>query len=60
MAELTELLNRTKIRGRKKFRLKKAVKTKLYLAGGAILIFVLAVFLLSRFFTEENEKPGRR
>lgn len=58
MAELTELLNRTKIRGRKKFRLKKAVKTKLYLAGGAILIFVLAVFLLSRFFTEENEKPG--
>lgn len=57
MTELTELLNRTKIKGRKKFRLKKAVKTKLYLAGGAILIFVLSVFLISRFFAEENEKP---
>lgn len=58
MTELTELLNRTKIKGRKKFRLKKAVKTKLYLAGGAILAFILAVFLVSKFITGgENEKP---
>ena len=58
MTELTELLNRTKSRGKKKFRLKKAVKTKLYLTGGAILVFILAVFLISKFITGEgDEKP---
>ena len=58
MTEHTELLNRTKSRGKKKFRLKKAVKTKLYLTGGAILVFILAVFLISKFITGEgDEKP---
>ncbi len=58
MVQITELLSRTKGRGGKKFRLKKAVKTKLYLAAGTILFIILAIIITPRIFDiGADEKP---
>ena len=58
MREITELLNRVRSRRRKKFRLKKAVKTKLYLAGAATLVLILAITLIPRLIGNgADEKP---
>lgn len=58
MREITELLSRAKSRRRKKIRLKKTVKTKLYLAGGVILALILAIIIIPRFIgNNADEKP---
>jgi len=48
MREITELLKKAKSRRRKKLRLKKAVKRKLYLIGGSILVLMLFVIVITR------------
>ena len=58
MGQITELLNRAKGRGGKKFRLKKTVKRKLYLAGGVILMLILAIIIIPRFIgSSDGDKP---
>ena len=57
MGEITELLNRAKRGSKKKFRLKKAVKTKLYLAAGTILLLILAIIIIPRLIGGDDEKP---
>ena len=57
MGEITELLNRAKRGSKKKFRLKKAVKTKLYLAAGTILLLILAIIIIPRLIGDNSEKP---
>ena len=57
MGEITELLNRAKRGSKKKFRLKKAVKTKLYLAAGTILLLILAIIIIPRLIGGNDEKP---
>jgi len=58
MKEITDLLNRAKSRGRKKMRLKKAVKRKLYIIGGGLVAIIFAFILLSRVFGDKtSDKP---
>jgi len=58
MGKITELLNRGMSREGKKIRLKKAVKRKLYLAGGALLLLVFAIIIIQRFIGgSAGDKP---
>jgi Family of unknown function (DUF5715) len=58
MGKIAELLNRGMSREGKKIRLKKAVKRKLYLAGGAILLLAFAIIIIPRFIGGGNDdKP---
>lgn len=49
MGKIAELLNRGMSREGKKIKLKKAVKRKLYFAGGALLLLVFAIIIIPRF-----------
>lgn len=56
MGKITELLKRRMSRGGKTLRLKKAVKRKLYVAGGAILLLVIAIIIISRLFGGRSDE----
>lgn len=58
MKEITGLLERGKNRGRKKIRLKKAVKRKLYIAGAGLLALISAIILMTWLFRKmTDDKP---
>ena len=57
MGEISDLLNRVRSTKRKKLKLKKDAKTKFYLTGGAILLILLALYLLFKIIPGNNENP---